>query len=104
MAVEYCGSWFELRGDSERASLQRQYDLEISKNHQLWGQQGLVIGKNGATDDVMVQLADGCLAIVHLTWVGEPSDSYPQVILYRSASEASLAIAEDYHGADRQEF
>ncbi|MBA3041650.1 MAG: hypothetical protein KJ670_08775 [Alphaproteobacteria bacterium] len=96
MAVEYRQPWCEIGDDKWRAGLQGQYDLEISPQHPLWGEKGRIVGKNEGTDDVLVQLAGGRYAIVHLVWSNNPGDViHPSAVVYPSDAEASAAIAAD---------
>lgn len=100
MAIEYQGPWTELE-EPRRTRLQKRYDHEITDGHVLWGASGYVIGKNEGTDDVLIRLADGRFAIVHLTWSERPGGKeYPSADVYASAQEASEAIAFDAIGYD----
>lgn len=101
MAVEYREPWCAIEDDKRRAGLQRQYDLEISPQHPLWGEGGRIVGKNEGTDDVLVQLAGGRFAIVHLVWSNVTGDAiHPDTAVYPSALEASRAIAADAEDLD----
>lgn len=96
MAVAFREPWYEIEDEIHRAALQRQYDLEISEEHPLSGKKGRVIGKHVGTDDVLIQLADGRFAIVHLTWSTGPGDAtWPEATVYPSAPDVSQVIAKD---------
>jgi hypothetical protein len=43
----------------------------------LFGRKLTPVGKQGATDDVLLELADARLAVVHLTWSGPGNGRYP---------------------------
>lgn len=60
------------------------------------GKKGRIVGKNEGTDDVLVQLAGGRYAIVHLVWSNNRGDAtHPSAVVYPSGAEASAAIAAD---------
>ena len=55
---------------SLHASYQLQLKRELVPAHPLFGHACTPLGKHGGTDDVLVALANGQLAVVHLTWGG----------------------------------
>jgi hypothetical protein len=63
--------------ESARATFQQQLTYELVPGHPLFGLKLTPVGKQGATDDVLVELADTRLAVVHLTWGGPGNARYP---------------------------
>lgn len=96
MSILYRMPWWELDDPAHRTGLQHQYDREIGAGHLLWNAGGRVIGKHDASDDVLVALADGRYAIVHLTWSSNPGGAlWPRATIYDTAAALSDAIARD---------
>lgn len=65
--------WWDLRGNGsleqeQRDALTTELAAEISKGHPLHGQGLTVLAKSETTDDVLVAVAAGGWAVVHLTW------------------------------------
>jgi len=79
----------------ELAALQRELTKELSPVHPLASLTPRVIGRCEASDDIVVELSDGRLAVVHLTWRGEPDqfpDKFPGTAIYASVAEFNDAI------------
>jgi hypothetical protein len=68
--------------ESGRAAFQHQLAYEIVPVHPLFGQELTPVGKHSATDDVLVELADTQLAVVHLTWGGPGDARYPHATFF----------------------
>jgi hypothetical protein len=76
MALLWQEPWAALP-ESARATFQQQIVSELVPGHPLFGQKLTPIGRHGATDDVLLELADAQLAVVHLTWAGPGNGRYP---------------------------
>jgi hypothetical protein len=68
--------------ESARATFQQQLASELAPGHPLFGRKLTPIGRHGATDDVLVELADARLAVVHLTWGGPGNACYPHTTFF----------------------
>ncbi len=71
--IVFTHPWRDLRGTdpadvAQREVLAAELAAEVSPGHPLHGEDVTVTGKSQATDDIVVQLADGSWAVVHLTW------------------------------------
>ena len=69
---------------SLHASYQLQLKRELVPAHPLFGHACTPLGKHGGTDDVLVALANGQLAVVHLTWGGAGGAYYPRTPFFAS--------------------
>jgi len=64
----------------------------------LWGKNPRVIARRIDTDDVLVRLADGRLAEVHLVWHGRVDmmpESFPSTTFYSSNEEFLAQMRQD---------
>jgi hypothetical protein len=61
--------WRDL-APAEAERLERELGREVRAPHILHGVEVRVIARRVDTDDVLVALADGRVAVVHLTWAG----------------------------------
>lgn len=97
--MNWSGAWEEVSGEQVRAGLQRELEAEVGPEHPLWGLEPRVIGRSTSQDDVVVSLADGCFAIVHLVWHGHidqfPRD-FPSTVIY--GDESALQVAMESEG------
>jgi hypothetical protein len=73
--------WRPLIGN-ESISLQARFEVEVPRAHLLRLESGKVVARRADCDDVLVELRDGRVAIVHLVWQdgGVASCSAPQSI------------------------
>ena len=63
--------WWYLKDNQEvRTGLQRELHADLSDAHPLWGLRPIVVARCERNDDILVSLADGRLAFVHLVWHG----------------------------------
>jgi hypothetical protein len=75
-AIDWHEPWHQLAERQEQLGVQRELDCELSAAHPLWGTEPVVFGRHQGTDDILVALADGRFAIVHLVWHGHV-DQFP---------------------------
>jgi hypothetical protein len=68
--------------ESERAAFRRQLACELVPAHPLFGRELIPVGKHSATDDVLVELTNTQLAVVHLTWGGAGDARYPRTTFF----------------------
>ena len=79
--------WRELSQEQADAVL-REIRRELSPGHPLHGANLTPIAKSGLTDDVLLQLDDGRVADVHLTWTGCAEGSpWPRHRVFASLEE-----------------
>jgi hypothetical protein len=81
--------------------VQRQLEREITSAHPLHGRGAQAIGRRIDCDDVVVVLADGKYANVHLVWSksGDPSGKWPTWFEYGRLADFVQAMngdAEEY--------
>ncbi|MGE3692151.1 MAG: hypothetical protein AB7F98_12315 [Novosphingobium sp.] len=94
--LDYQWPWRELPEGAEQTGLQQRCDYEITPAHALWGRQGAVVARSDAGDDVLVRLADGSHAIVHLTWGDAPGNAdWPHALVLATIGEVNAAIAPE---------
>ena len=64
-------------------ALQRELQKEVAPGHILYGKQCRVIAKREDTDDIIVELENGQIAYVHLTWCsGADTPPWPSTGIY----------------------
>ncbi|HBY64425.1 MAG TPA: hypothetical protein DEH78_31780 [Solibacterales bacterium] len=97
-AIQWNEPWREVREESERAGLERELAAEVGPQHPLWGLGARIIGRHSSQDDVVVSLAAGGYAIVHLVWHGHidrfPRE-YPATTIYADQAELQAALDSD---------
>lgn len=98
---EWLRPWHNLDSGRERLSLERELQRELSKRHVLWKKAVTIIARRYDQDDVLVQMPDGKVAEVHLTWRGETeTDPYwPTTQIYGTIDEwreGSMRPLHDY--------
>lgn len=104
--IEWKGPWRAVERSGkvdELASLQRELSKELTDVHPLASLEPRVIGRCSASDDIVVELNDGRLAIVHLTWCGKPDqfpDKFPDTTIYSSVAEFNDAIDIEWKNED----
>jgi hypothetical protein len=76
MALLWQEPWAALP-ESARTTFQQQLAYELVPGHPLFGQKLTPVGRHSATDDVLLELADTRLSVVHLTWAGPGNGRYP---------------------------
>ena len=69
MRMDWLGPWCEVESDAVAESLRAELVREVPVGHVLHGVVGVrAIGYRKDRDDVAFALADGRVAVVHLTW------------------------------------
>ncbi len=92
--------WDDLRGrgpdeQHRRQALAAELATELSPGHPLHGRQVTILGASGARDDILIALATGGWAKVHLTWAGKPEQSpWPSTRFYRTTQEVEEDLDE----------
>ena len=79
--------WHPIEDEDDcRAVLFAELQREVDSVHPLHGLVATAIGRRQGDDDVLFALADGRLAVVHLTWIGKRDKSpCPYTELYQTA-------------------
>jgi hypothetical protein len=77
--------WSTIEMDDNGKFLKDELIKEINPDHLLYNLNIDVIAKRQDNDDILVEMDNGTLALVHLTWSGKPeSKNYPRVEYYSS--------------------
>lgn len=78
--LDHCHAW--------EAQLRR----EVGPQHALFGQSALLIARRYDCDDALYQLADGRVAVVHLTWRQgmETDPQWPRAQIFRGIEDWAL--------------
>lgn len=98
----FTNPWRDLRrgGPTEqrqRGALHAELLTEVAAGHPLYNQPVEVIGRSGASDDIVVELASGGWALVHLTWKrAAERKPWPETTFYSTIK----ALEEDIHEPD----
>jgi hypothetical protein len=101
--VEFPGPWVDLRRRRSRLSNwrvlarhRRELSVEIARGHVLHGRRWRIIGIGvPARDEVLLALADGEIALTHVTWRGAPEPpSWPMTTIVSSAGELWAELAD----------
>ncbi|WP_045876499.1 hypothetical protein [Pseudofrankia sp. DC12] len=85
-------SWSDLRGGGlserqQREALARELRAEVAIGHPLHGQRAAIIAQSSAADDIIVELAEGGWAHVHLTWIhAAESPPWPVTTFYETVA------------------
>jgi hypothetical protein len=76
--------WYSLSG-SDKEPYAKQLRKEITSGHKLAHLSFEVIGKSGASDDVLIKIEKGEFefAVVHLVWNGSVNHLYPRSYFYK---------------------
>lgn len=70
--------------ESLQVPYQAQLKHEVGHGHPLFGYSYTPVGKHAGTDDVLVALEGGQLAVVHLTWGGLGDKYHPRTTFFAS--------------------
>ena len=73
--IEWIEPWEAVEQPAE--SLNAELKKEVPPEHPLYGRSANAIGHRIDCDDVLFELSNGTLAVVHLTWSGK-QDQHPQ--------------------------
>ncbi|GAB5527951.1 MAG: hypothetical protein Roseis2KO_58230 [Roseivirga sp.] len=69
-------------------TLSKELKRELHRKHPLYGIKVALIGKRQDNDDILVELEDGRVAVVHLTWKGRgESGPWPSTRIYQSKKD-----------------
>lgn len=83
--------WQMIDREEERHSLVVELERETRTAHPMRGLAIGAIARRQDGDDVLFSLADGRVAVVHLTWSGNPGHSpFPESVIYQSLEEFEL--------------
>ncbi len=76
--------WFPIEDPARADALLKELRSEVSNAHLLYGVGAQAIGARQDCDDVVFRLADGKLAVVHLTYAQHPekNPSYPSTEIF----------------------
>ena len=93
MTPHWSGPWRSLDFADEAEALASQLQRELVAGHPLSGLSASPVARRDDTNDVLFELTDGRVAVVHLTWVNGPfTETYPWAELF-SSMDAFLAEA-----------
>ena len=97
--LKFLPPWIEI---DSKGSLEKELQKEVLESHPLFGQKVKAIAKREDNDDVLFQLENEKIAMVHLTWRSskELSSKYPRSIIYEHWSK----VFEEQIVKDNQEF
>src|SRR5262245_35362494 len=101
--------WYRLDNDEQKLSLEQQLQRELSERHVLWKKAVTIIARRADQDDILVQMPDGKVAEVHLTWsktihVGqERKYTTPSISGGKQVCGRSIMISRDEGGGRQQE-
>ena len=78
---------------------QSQLKHELVRGHPLFGHLCTVLGKHGGSDDILVALANGQVAVVHLTWAVAGNALFPITTFFADWDDfAAQRMEEDALG------
>ena len=82
--LKFLEPWIDMIEFEESSEVfENELRKEIHEAHPLWAKSFKAIAKRQDNDDVLVELEDGQLAVVHLTWSGKSeSDIFPRTKTY----------------------
>jgi hypothetical protein len=86
MANQWLVPWLVVDTDAERRELESELQRELIPQHAMYGKSLIAIGRRQDCDDVLFQLHDGRVAIIHLTWIGkaERDRRWPRTRIFES--------------------
>lgn len=88
MTHQWLIPWRMIDREEVRRSLVAEFQSELGPLHPLRALAIDAIARRQDSDDVLFLLADGRVAVVHLTWSGESSEAiFPDSVIYRSLEE-----------------
>ena len=71
--------------DDHIDALLHELSLELPNNHFLKGEEFILIAKKTNSDEIVLELKNGIIAVVHLTWTSKTErDGYPITRIYAS--------------------
>lgn len=76
--------WEQFVDEDHRRAFETELATEISEHHPLYGRDVKVVAHRSDCDDLIVELADDRVAVVHLTWSGtrEGDPMYPKTTFF----------------------
>jgi hypothetical protein len=90
--------WWYLKDEEKlREGLQRELHAELSDAHPLCGLRPVVVARCERNDDILVNLADGRLAFVHLVWHGHV-DQYPDKFPWTFIPDSWEQLQQELNG------
>lgn len=93
--------WWDLRRGgpverNQRDALQAELLTEVAHGHPLHNQPVVVVAKSEASDDIVIRLAAGGWARVHLTWKGAPeAPPWPWTEFYDTVQTLERSLREE---------
>ncbi|MHC2330989.1 hypothetical protein [Bradyrhizobium sp. USDA 4454] len=97
--VDWLNPWMPIESNEQRQALESELHRELTPGHQLVGLSVVALAMRRDQDDVLFQLQDGQVAVVHLTWKGGPEIDarWPVTACYSSLGEwIELAMKPDH--------
>lgn len=97
--IKFLSPWMKIES---KGNLERELAKETSIGHQLYGKEVKAIAKREDNDDVLFEIGEGKMAVVHLTWKGkkESSPNYPLTKTFKHWTE----VYEKVIVKDNREF
>lgn len=102
-SIDFPEPWVDLRQVQDRlarrdlvARHREELTLEIAPGHVLHGRAWEIVGLGvPARDDALLQLEDGAVALVHLTWRGAPEPPlWPMTVFVTSVDELRAELED----------
>jgi len=93
--IKFLPPWMRI---VSKGSLEKELAKELSSEHKLYGKKVKAIGKREDNDDVLFEIGDKEMAVVHLTWRGkkEGSPNFPITKIFKHWTEVyEKVIIED---------
>jgi hypothetical protein len=103
MMQEWLEPWYRLDDEEVRLSFERELQRELSERHVLWKIPVTTIARRYDQDDVLVQMPDGKVAEVHLTWrmEAETDPDWPTTQIYGTIDEWRETSMRPLHEYER---
>jgi hypothetical protein len=89
MAIEWLIPWHPVVSEDDERGLVAVLRRELGQAHVLYRESVRAIARRQDNDDVLFELTDGRVAVVHLTWSESPSPfaNFPWTTLYATIEE-----------------
>ncbi len=108
-SIDFPEPWIDLRQVKDRLARRdlvvrhrNELSREIAPGHVLHGRVWEIVGLGiPARDDALLQLDDGAVALVHLTWRGAPEPpSWPMTVFVTSIDELRAELEDRGYGLE----
>ena len=93
MHIRWLVPWHPIESDDERRGLLDEFQREVGRDHPLADIAVSPIARRQDCDDVLFSVADGRVAIVHLTWSGK-TESNSELPIYHFFDSLEIFVEE----------